>query len=238
MGSHELGSHEKGLSRTVRGAIARPLWEERPLASLRTGCRRPCRCCVRPPAATARRGGRASTGRNTEIAAAALSSPPKLPPPPPRCHPSMVRVELKPCSTTSVEYFSTPLLVGPFPGLASCPRCTLAPLLQILLGDLQSPSLKITTRCHSVFSLRSPVPCRARFSEVATLRLAIGRPSGSAGSPDPCRDFRPKSPCSRFPPSHSSRSKSLAAQSPAQTRVGARPCPGRPYTLAGPEPAL
>src|SRR6478735_9223860 len=35
----------------------------------------------------------------------------------------------------------------------------------------------MTTRCHSVFSLRSPVALSRQFSEVATLRLAIGRPS-------------------------------------------------------------
>src|SRR5882724_3593658 len=35
----------------------------------------------------------------------------------------------------------------------------------------------MTTRCHSVFSLRSPVVLSRQLSEVATLRLAIGRPS-------------------------------------------------------------
>src|SRR5258708_34175322 len=35
----------------------------------------------------------------------------------------------------------------------------------------------MTTRCHSVFSLRSPVALSRQLSEVATLRLAIGRPS-------------------------------------------------------------
>src|SRR6185312_17817 len=44
-------------------------------------------------------------------------------------------------------------------------------------ATLASPSLKITTRCHSVFSLRSPVPLSRQVSEVATVRLAIGRPS-------------------------------------------------------------
>src|ERR1019366_3537919 len=44
-------------------------------------------------------------------------------------------------------------------------------------ATLQSPSLKMTTRCHSVFSLRSPVALSRQLSEVATLRLAIGRPS-------------------------------------------------------------
>src|SRR5437763_8819128 len=35
----------------------------------------------------------------------------------------------------------------------------------------------MTTRCHSVFSRRSPVFLSRQLSDVATLRLAIGRPS-------------------------------------------------------------
>src|SRR4029077_16204601 len=35
----------------------------------------------------------------------------------------------------------------------------------------------MTTRCHSVFSLRSPVALSRQLSDVATLRFAIGRPS-------------------------------------------------------------
>src|SRR5215467_205103 len=54
---------------------------------------------------------------------------------------------------------------------------TLAPFFRYCSATLQSPSLKITTRCHSVFSLRSPVALSRQLSEVATLRLAIGRPS-------------------------------------------------------------
>src|SRR5436190_24330432 len=38
-------------------------------------------------------------------------------------------------------------------------------------------SLKITTRCHSVFSRRSPVALSRHESDVASRRLAIGRPS-------------------------------------------------------------
>src|SRR3712207_2809466 len=41
-------------------------------------------------------------------------------------------------------------------------------------------SLKITTRCHSVFSFRSPLVLSRQLSEVATLRL-------TTGSPDPIR---------------------------------------------------
>src|SRR5436309_9147054 len=54
---------------------------------------------------------------------------------------------------------------------------TLAPFFRYCSAILHKPSLKITTRCHSVFSLRSPVALSRQLSEVATLRLAIGRPS-------------------------------------------------------------
>src|ERR1700761_1717956 len=54
---------------------------------------------------------------------------------------------------------------------------TLAAFFRYCSATLQSPSLKITTRCHSVFSLRSPVALSRQVSEVAMLKLAIGRPS-------------------------------------------------------------
>src|SRR6516164_1653320 len=54
---------------------------------------------------------------------------------------------------------------------------TLAPFFRYCSTILQSGSEKITTRCHSVFSLRSPVALSRQVSEVATLRLAMGRPS-------------------------------------------------------------
>src|SRR3984893_17568842 len=60
---------------------------------------------LRAPAATARRG--AATEGPLEPKSPPESSGPTLPPPPLRPS-SMVSVELKPCSTTSVEYFSTP----------------------------------------------------------------------------------------------------------------------------------
>jgi hypothetical protein len=60
-----------------------------------------------PPAATARRGAELAGLLEPK---SPESSDPKLPPPPPPLRPSsIVSVELKPCSTTSVEYFSTPL---------------------------------------------------------------------------------------------------------------------------------
>src|SRR6185295_6116572 len=40
------------------------------------------------------------------------------------------------------------------------------------------PSLKTTTRCHSVFSLRSPEALSRQLSEVATDRFAIEEPEG------------------------------------------------------------
>ena len=69
-------------------------------------------------------------------------------------------------------------LVGPFAGLQLRPRCKpWRPSSDTARRPCRAPSLKITTRCHSVFSLRSPVALSRQFSEVATLRLAIGRPS-------------------------------------------------------------
>src|SRR4051794_40255996 len=59
---------------------------------------------LRAPAATGRRG--ALVGP-PEPKSTPESSDPKLPPPPRPS--SIVRLELKPCRTTSVEYFSTPL---------------------------------------------------------------------------------------------------------------------------------
>src|SRR5260370_8462567 len=62
---------------------------------------------LRAPAATARRG--AALDGPPDPKSPPDSSDPKLPPPPPLRPSSMVSVELNPCSTTSVEYFSTPL---------------------------------------------------------------------------------------------------------------------------------
>src|SRR3981081_4504714 len=129
---------------------------------------------LRAPAATARRG--AALDGPPDPKSPPESSDPKLPPPPPRLS-SMVRFELNPCSTTSVEYFSTPAWSVHLRVCKAPSRYTLAPFFRYCSAILQSPSLKITTRCHSVFSLRSPVVLSRQLSEVATLRLAIGRPS-------------------------------------------------------------
>src|SRR5580704_15153393 len=129
---------------------------------------------LRAPAATARRG--AALDGPLEPKSPPESSGPTLPPPPLRPS-SMVSVELKPCSTTSVEYFSTPLASVHLRVWSAPSMYTLAPFFRYCSATLQSGSEKITTRCHSVFSLRSPVALSRQVSDVATLRLAIGRPS-------------------------------------------------------------
>src|SRR5947199_316427 len=96
------------------------------------------------------------------------SSDPK-PPPPPLRPSSMVRLELKPCSTTSVEYFSTPLWSVHLRVCNAPSMYTLAPFFRYCSATLQRPSLKITTRCHSVFSLRSRVALSRQLSDFATL---------------------------------------------------------------------
>src|SRR6185312_3236841 len=128
---------------------------------------------LRAPAATGRRGAEL-TGPAEPKSPPASSE--KLPPPPPRLS-SMVRLELKPCSTTSVEYFSAPLWSVHLRVCNAPSMYTLAPFFRYCSATLASPSLKITTRCHSVFSLRSPVALSRQVSDVATLKLAIGWPS-------------------------------------------------------------
>src|SRR6476619_7158171 len=130
---------------------------------------------LRAPAATARRG--AALTCPPELKSLPASSEAKLPPPPPERPSSMVSVELKPCNTTSVEYFSTPLWSVHLRVCSAPSMYTLAPFFRYCSATLQSPSLKITTRCHSVFSLRSPLFLSRHVSEVAMLRFAIGRPS-------------------------------------------------------------
>src|SRR3954452_14743831 len=62
---------------------------------------------LRVPVETARRG--AAVDGPAEPKSLPWSSDPKLPAPPPLRPSSIVSAELKPCNTTSVEYFSTPL---------------------------------------------------------------------------------------------------------------------------------
>src|SRR5262245_22923077 len=102
-------------------------------------------------------------------------SEPKSPPPPTLS--SMVSCELKPCRSTSVDDRSCPSLSCHLLVCSEPSRYTFEPFLRYCSTTLQSPSLNITTRCHSVFSRRSPVALSRQVSLVATRRLAIGRPS-------------------------------------------------------------
>src|SRR6202451_2259690 len=54
---------------------------------------------------------------------------------------------------------------------------TFEPFLRYCSAIRHRFSLKMTTRCHSVFSLRSPVVLSFQDSEVASRRFATGRPS-------------------------------------------------------------
>src|ERR1700710_1471764 len=132
---------------------------------------------LRPPApaATPRRG--AQRAGPPEPKSPPESSEPKLPPPAPLRPSSMVSVELNPCSTTSVEYFSTPAWSVHLRVCSAPSMYTLAPFFRYCSTILQSGSEKSATRCDSVFSLRSPVPLSRQVSEVAMLRLAIGGPA-------------------------------------------------------------
>src|ERR1700712_5749956 len=89
----------------------------------------------------------------------------------------MVSSPRNPCNTTSVEYFSTPAWSVHLRVCSAPSMYTLAPFFRYCSATLQSGSEKITTRCHSVFSLRSPVALSRQVSDVAMLKLAIGRPS-------------------------------------------------------------
>src|SRR5665213_4353064 len=116
-----------------------------------------------------------------------LSAP--APPPPPRVS-SMVSDELNPCSTTSVEYLSWPSLSVHLRVCNAPSRYTFKLFFRYCSTILHKPSLKITTRCHSVFSLRSPVVLSRQDSDVAIRKLAIGRPSWVrriSGSAPGCR---------------------------------------------------
>jgi len=64
-------------------------------------------------------------------------------------------------------------LIGPLPRLDLALQVNLGALLQEPLGDAISGSLKITTRCHSVRSLRSPLDLSFQLSDVAIDRLQI-----------------------------------------------------------------
>src|ERR671916_838812 len=103
------------------------------------------------------------------------SSSPNSDEPPPRLS-RIVSSPRKRCSTTSVEYFSTPcwsvhLRVCSWPS-----RYTLEPFFRYCSATRARFSLKITTECHSVFSLRSPDALSFQFSDVAIRRFTTGSP--------------------------------------------------------------
>src|SRR3712207_1680248 len=102
------------------------------------------------------------------------SSSPYSDPPPPRLS-RIVSSPRKRCSTTSVVYFSWPdwsvhLRVCSWPS-----RYTFEPFFRYCSATRARFSLKITTECHSVFSLRSPVPLSFHVSDVAMRRFTTGR---------------------------------------------------------------
>src|SRR3712207_9544754 len=94
--------------------------------------------------------------------------------PPPRLS-RIVSSPRKRCSTTSVEYFSCPcwsvhLRVCSWPS-----TYTFEPFFRYCSATRARFSLKITTECHSVFSLRSPEALSFQVSDVAIRRFTTGR---------------------------------------------------------------
>ena len=79
-------------------------------------------------------------------------------------------------------------------GSAARPRCKPSgPSSDTARRPWQRLSLKITTRCHSVFSLRSPVALSRQLSEVAIAQIDDRPPVlGARGFPGPPRDCRPE----------------------------------------------
>ena len=158
--------------------------------SLRTEFRRPCRraCRRRRPSPACARASRAREPKSSPQASAP-------PPPPPRVS-SMVSCELKPCSTTSVEYLLVAVLVGAICASAAAFEINLRALLEILLGDLAQPFVEDH---HAVplglfLALAGGLVAPAfRGGDAADWRSA-GRP-GCGGFPDPCRDCRSGSLC-------------------------------------------
>jgi len=95
-----------------------------------------------------------------------------------------------------------PGLILPFACLQRAFDVTFEPFFRYCSAILHRFSLKITTRCHSVFSLRSPVDLSRHESEVAMRKIgdrpAVLSPANFRIAPR-CRSG---SLCSRFLPSH------------------------------------
>src|ERR1700748_351163 len=110
---------------------------------------------------------------------------------------------------------------------------TLAPFFRYCSAILQRPSLKITTRCHSVFSLRSPVFLSRQVSDVATLRLAIGRPSWVRRISGSLPRFPTKITLFTLPAIATLRARIQCRLRPLSDPSGRPATCGGPYTLAG-----
>src|ERR1700742_3014365 len=96
-------------------------------------------------------------------------------PPSPRVS-SIVSSPRKFCSTTSVEYFSAPSLSVHLRVCSEPSTYTFEPLRRYFSATSARFLLKITTRCHSVFSLRSPLDLSRQVSEVAMDRFTTASP--------------------------------------------------------------
>src|SRR5919206_2170317 len=110
---------------------------------------------------------------------------------------------------------------------------TLAPFFRYCSATLHSPSLKITTRCHSVFSLRSPVFLSRQVSEVAMLKLAIGRPSWVRRISGSLPRFPTRMTLLTLPAIAALHSNATEFQRPSPLFAFLRRPLRRPYTLAG-----
>ena len=125
-------------------------------------------------------------------------------------------------------------LVGPFAGLQLAFDVNLGALLQILLGDLAQAFVEdhhaVPLGLFLALAGRLVAP-GFRRRDAADWRSAA-RP-GCAGFRDPCRDCRPESPCSRFPPSPLS-TLEIYTVNPPPARLAAIAVDhlNRPYTLA------
>ena len=128
-----------------------------------------------------------------EILAVAAAGRSSLLPPPPPARSSMVSAELKPCSTTSVEYFSTPCWSVHLRVCSCAFEVNLRALLQILLGDLGEPFVED----HHAVPLGLLLALAGRLVAPAFRwsRRSCSRPGGRpacAGPPGPCPDCRPE----------------------------------------------
>src|SRR6478735_1615969 len=94
----------------------------------------------------------------------------------------------------------------------------------------------MTTRCHSVFSLRSPVALSRQVSEVATLRLAIGRPSWVRRISGSLPRFPTRITLFTLPAIAALHSRKSLYSPDAQASAGARHLPGVAGAPSGSDP--